>query len=192
MSRYPTDPNLQFLRGSRGGKVRRGYLAHYAFAPAAVANGSVLAATTLLDAVVQNLTQGFAHPDVPRCLSIKGNAAGIAGNVVITGVDANGFPLTETIALNGTTVVAGTLAFAKITKITLPVRTAAGNTVQVGVTNKLGLWHSLTWDSRLVTQFDGAADAGTLAIDDDEVTKNLFTPAGTLDGTKILRIVYVV
>jgi hypothetical protein len=88
--------------------------------------------------------------------------------------------------------VAGAVAFAKIAKITLPARTAANNSVQVGVTNKLGLWHSLTWDSRLVTQFDGAADAGTLAIDSDEVYKNLFTPAGTLDGTKILRIVYVV
>lgn len=152
----------------------------------------MLAATTLLDAAAQTLTQGFTHPDVPRALSVKGNAAGIAGNIVITGTDANGFPLSETIALNGTSVVAGAVAFAKITKIVLPARTAAGNTVQVGVTNKLGLWHSLAWDSRLVTQFDGAADAGTLAIDSDEVYKNLFTPAGTLDGTKILRIVYVV
>ena len=192
MSRYPTDPNVQFLRGTRGGKVRRGYLAHYAFAPAAIAAGSVLTATTLLDAAAQTLTQGFTHPDVPRVLSVKGNAAGIAGDVVIHGTDANGFPLTDTIALNGTTTVAGVVAFAKIVKITLPARTAANNSVQVGVTNKLGLWHSLTWDSRLVTQFDSAADAGTLAIDSDEVSKNIFTPAGALDGTKILRIVYVV
>jgi hypothetical protein len=192
MSRYPEDPNQQFLRGSRGGKIRRGYLAHYAFAPAAVANAVVLAATTLLDAAAQTLTTGITHPDVPRVLSIKGNAAGIAGNVVITGTDANGFPLTETIALNGSTVVNGTKAFARVAKVVLPARTAAGNTVGVGVTNKLGLWHSLTWDSRLITLFDGAADLGTLVIDNDEVAKNLFTPAGTLDGTKILRIVYVV
>jgi len=192
MSRYPEDPNLQFLRGSRGGKIRRGYLAHYALAPAAVAAGSVLTATALLDAAAQHLTQGFTHPDVPRVLSVKGNAAGIAGNVVITGTDANGFPLTETLALNGSSSVVGTKAFARIARIDLPARTAGGNTVQVGVTSKLGLWHQLTWDSRLVTLFDGAADAGTLAIDDDEVSKNLFTPAGTLDGTKVLRIVYVV
>ena len=62
----------------------------------------------------------------------------------------------------------------------------------MGLTVKLGLWHALTWDSRLVTQFDGSADAGTLAVDNDEVEKNQFTPAGTLDGVKILRIVYIV
>ncbi len=192
MSRYPTDPNLQFLRGSRGGKIRRGYLAHYAFAPVAASNGSVLAATALADDRIQDITLGITHPDVPRCVSIKGNAAGIVGNVVITGANANGTRFTETLALNGTAVVVGLLAFAKITKITLPARVVSGNTVSVGLTAKLGLWHSLTWDSRLVTLFDSAADAGTLAIDNDEVEKNLFTPAGTLDGVKILRIVYVV
>ena len=85
----------------------------------------------------------------------------------------------------------GAHAFAKVTKVILPARTAAGNQVQIGTTAKLGLWHALTWDSRLVTQFDGAADAGTLAID-AEVSKTIFTPAGTLDGTKVLRIVYIV
>jgi hypothetical protein len=192
MSRYPTDPNLQFLRGSRGGKVRRGYLAHYAFAPAAVGNGSVLAATPLLDDTIQNITLGITHPDVPRCVSMKGNVAGITGNVVIHGMNANGTRITETIALNAATVVVGLLAFSKITKIILPARVASGNTVSVGLTAKLGLWHFLTWDSRLITQFDGSADAGTLAIDADEVEKNQFTAAGTLDGVKVLRIVYIV
>jgi len=67
-----------------------------------------------------------------------------------------------------------------------------GNSVTVGLTAKLGLWHALTWDSCLVTLFDGAADLGTLAVDNDEVEKNQFTSAGTLDGVKIVRIVYVV
>jgi len=192
MARYPTDPNLQFLRGTRGGKVRRGYLAHYAFSPVAASNASVLAATTLADDKIQELTLNITHPDVPRCLSVKGNVSGITGNVVINGVTSNGTRITETFALNGTAVVVGLLAFSKVTKITLPARVVSGNTVSVGLTVKLGLWHALTWDSRLVTLFDGAADAGTLAVDNDEVEKNQFTPAGTLDGVKILRIVYIV
>jgi len=192
MSRYPTDPNLQFLRGSRGGKVRRGYLAHYAFAPVAASNGSVLAASPLLDDKISEITLGITHPDVPRCVSIKGNVAGIVGNVTIIGMNANGTRITEVIALNAATVVVGTLAFSKITKIILPARVASGNTVSVGLTAKLGLWHFLTWDSRLLTQFDGTADLGTLAIDADEVEKNQFTAAGTLDGVKVLRIVYIV
>jgi len=189
--RYPEDPNLQFLRGSRGGKIRRGYLAHYAFQVAAAAANAIHANTALADGATTTLLE-VTQPDVPRALAVKGSAAGMAGDVEVYGVDANGFPLQETFALNGATAVQGTKAFAKVTKIVLPARTAAGNQVQIGMTNKLGLWHALTWDSRLVTLFDGAADAGMLAIDAAEVCKNLFTPAGTLDGTKVLRIVYIV
>jgi hypothetical protein len=189
--RYPEDPNLQFLRGSRGGKIRRGYLAHYAFQVAAAAANAILANTALADGATTTVLE-VNQPDVPRVLAVKGSAAGMNGEVTIYGVDANGWPLVETFTLNGTTAVQGTLAFAKVTKIVLPARNTANNQVQVGTTTKLGLWHALTWDSRLVTQFDGAADAGTLATDDAEVSKNIFTPAGALDGTKVLRIVYIV
>jgi hypothetical protein len=79
-----------------------------------------------------------------------------------------------------------------VQRITLPPRTAGGNTVSVGTGNRLGLWHTLHADVRLVTTFDGAADTGTLALHATEVSKNLFSPTGTLDGAKILRILYVV
>jgi hypothetical protein len=43
----------------------------------------------------------------------------------------------------------------------------------------------------LVKLFDGSTDAGTLAVDADELEKNLFTPAGTPNGAKVLDLVYL-
>src|SRR5690349_3200696 len=113
MARYPEDPNLQFLRGSRGGKIRRGYLAHYAFQVAAAAANAILPNTPLADGATTTVLE-VTQPDVPRILAVKGSAAGMNGEVVIHGVDANGWPLVEHVTLNGTTAVQGTLAFAKI------------------------------------------------------------------------------
>lgn len=192
MSNYPTDPKLQWLRGSRGGRIRRAFLAHYLENPAIGANTSILAATPLTTAVQTFTATALNQPDVARCVLIKGNVAGITGDVVIVGVDANNQPLTETITANGSAVVEGTKAFARIVSITLPIRNASGNTMSIGTTNKLGLPHLLTFDGRLLTHFDGATDAGVLTMHATEVARNVFTPAGTLDGTKKLRIVYIV
>ncbi len=90
MARYPEDPNLQYLRGSKGGKIRRGYLAHYAFQVAAAAANAILANTALADAAATTVI-AVNSPDVPRVLNVKGSAAGIAGIVVIHGIDANGY-----------------------------------------------------------------------------------------------------
>ncbi len=192
MSAYPINPNLRFVRGTKGGKIRMATAVWYEQAPALGANAAVLAATALADGVTTIVTSGITSPDVPRVLAIKGNAASCAGVVAIEGFDANGMPLTEEIALNGATAVVGVKAFARVRRVVLPARAASGNTVSVGTGNLLGLWHALAADVRLVTTFDGAADAGTLAIDPAVVAKNLFTPAGTLDGAKVLRIVYLV
>lgn len=74
-----------------------------------------------------------------------------AGNVVITGTDEAGAALTETVALNGTTTVNGTKAFAGISSVTLPLTAnpAATDTVAVGRANKLGLGHKLTHNTVL-------------------------------------------
>lgn len=190
MSTYPVSSTNRWLRGTRGGKIRQGLVAWYEHAPALGTNTAVLAATTLADGATSVVTTDITQPDVPRTLLVKGNAAGIAGDVLLEGVDANGRAISETIALNGSSAVVGTKAFARVQRVTLPARTASGNTVSVGTGNVLGLWHALGADVRLVTTFNGASDAGTLATDADEVCKNLFTPAGTLDGAKVLRILY--
>lgn len=192
MSAYPINPNLRFVRGTKGGKIRMATVAWYEFAPTAATVASVLAATLLAEVGTTVVTTGITNPDVPRVVSVKGNAASVVGTVTIDGFDANGTPITEELVLNGVTTVVGTKAFARVRRVVLPVRAVAANSVSVGVGVKLGLWHALLADVRLKTLFDGADDAGTLAIDVDKVCKNLFTPAGTLDGVKVLRILYLV
>jgi hypothetical protein len=192
MSSYPVRSDHRFLRGTHGGRIRLGQIAWYEAAPAVGTATAVHAAVTLAPDDPTLVTQGFTQPDVPRLLTLKGNAASVAGEVLITGADANNHALTETVTLNGTAVVTTTQAFARVFTVKLPARGASSNTVSVGTANVLGLTHALSIDVRLSTTFDGALDAGTLATDAHEVSKNLFTPAGTLDGAKVLRILYVV
>ncbi|MEI8166820.1 MAG: hypothetical protein WCG26_10590 [Chloroflexales bacterium] len=192
MASYPVDPTHRAVRGTRGGKIRMATAVWYEQTPALGANTTILAATVLADTIPTVILTNLTQPDVPRILTVKGNAASVAGTVTIEGTDTNGIPLSEVLTLNGSALVLGTKAFARVRRVTLPARAAGGNSVSVGTGNALGLWHALAADVRLVTTFDGTADLGTLACDPSEVSKNLFTPAGTLDGAKKLRLIYLV
>ncbi|MFH1555745.1 MAG: hypothetical protein ABII76_12905, partial [Pseudomonadota bacterium] len=57
------------------------YPVRYSASPAATSNTAVHAAVTLT-AAVQTITTAIINPDVPRALIAKGNASGIAGDVV--------------------------------------------------------------------------------------------------------------
>ncbi|RRR69566.1 MAG: hypothetical protein EI684_15310 [Candidatus Viridilinea halotolerans] len=192
MSSYPLDPRRRFVRGTRGGKIRQATTVWYEHTPAAGAVAAILSATPLADGAPTVVTKSLTQPDVPRVLTVKGNAASLVGPVTIQGLDANHLAISETLTLDGTTVVVGTQAFSRIHRITLPPRAASTNTVSVGTGSALGLWHTLHADVRLVTTLDGAPDAGTLSMHAEDVARNLFTPAGVLTGTKILRIIYLV
>lgn len=166
--------------------------AHYAIAPAAVSATAVHAAIALTDAV-QDVTTAITNPDFPRNVTIKGNAAGITGDVVITGTNVSGETITETIALNAASEVLGTTAFASVTNIHLPAETHAGtDTVSIGRGKVFGLPH-IVYNAAflLVKLFDGSADTGTLTVDDDEIEKNVFALNGTPNGAKILDLVYL-
>lgn len=151
MSLAPYNPFIgQHLKTHAGETtVDRAYIAHYVIpAASATAAGAanVLAATALTDAA-QDITTGITQPKVPRVLSITG-VAGLTGkNVVITGTDFAGAALTDTIALNGSTTVAGTKAFATVTKITLPVKTGETDTVSVGLADAFGIPYKLDHDT---------------------------------------------
>ncbi len=194
MAFYPYNPNLgQTIQGEPGATpVDRGYIAHYQAKPKAAGAATVLAATAQDEDDPTVVTVGITQPDVPRTLTVKGNAAGITGNVVIVGTDAAGQPITDTIALNATTEVEGALAFRSVTKITLPKYTTAGDKVSVGWGKKLGLPH-IVYNAAclLVKLFNGSADNGTLAVD-AVLAKNLFALDGTPDGAKVVDLFYIV
>ncbi len=165
---------------------------HYQIAPATNSATAVHAAIAQTDAP-QTVTTGITNPDVPRTVTVKGNASGNVGNVVITGTNVKDEVITDTIALNGSTEVEGVKAFKTVISIGLPVETHAGtDTVSVGWAKKFGLQHIVDNAALLLVKlFDGSADSGTLAVDADEVEKNLFALNGTPNGAKLLDLYYL-
>lgn len=165
---------------------------HYQVAPAAAGVATVHAAVTLADGEAITVTENITNPDVPRVLSVKGNAAGITGNVVINGTNIADEEVTDTIALNGSSAVDGVVAFKTITSILLPARNAEADTVSIGTTKKIGIAH-IVYNAAcvLVKLFNGSADSGSLTVDADELEKNVFAINGTPDGAKVLDLFYL-
>lgn len=82
-----------------------------------------------------------------------------------------------------------------ITPVVTSTNTTAGvayDTVSLGYANKFGLPNkALNASMMLIALFDGSADTGgTLAVDSD-LSKNLYTMAGTPDGAKVLDLTYL-
>lgn len=110
----------------------------------AAASATSIHAAVTLAAAAQTVTADITNPDVYRCLQVKGNASGIAGNVVITGTDWAGQTITDTIALNGTAAVDGVKPFKTVISISLPAKTNdEGDAVSVGCCDKLGLYRPI-------------------------------------------------
>jgi hypothetical protein len=109
-------------------------------APAKTNTGVHTAIALTASAAGQDITTAITNSAVPRNAIVKGNAAGVAGDVLLTGKNFCGAIITETIALNGSTAVEGTKAFASFTNIHVPPEVHAGSdTVSIGFGDKLGL-----------------------------------------------------
>lgn len=179
-----------------GVEADRAFLAHFqvAAADAAAASATAIhAAITLTDAA-QAITTGITNPAVPRSVTVKGNAAGITGNVVITGTNAAGEVITETIALNAANAVEGNKAFATITKIDLPAETNTGtDTVSIGTGTKLGLPWLLAHNTVLAAFLDNAKEGtaptvtvSTTAIESNTIKLNSALTAKVVDAYLIV------
>jgi len=86
----------------------------------------------------QEITTAITNPDVPRNISIT-NSANSTGDVTITGVDAKGNSITEDITIVTGGTAYGDKAFATVSKITILAGVANPDTIEVGVSDKLGL-----------------------------------------------------
>ena len=82
------------------------YQDFYKAVPAATAI-AVHAAITLADGSTTVVTTAITNPTKYRVLSVTGNQAGVAGDVVITGTDWGGHNITDTIVANGGNTVNG-------------------------------------------------------------------------------------
>lgn len=168
--------------------ANRRFIAHIKFSAPATQSITAILPATPLTSQVQTITEGITQPDVPRSVKIKGNAAGITGDVVITGTNIADEVISETLSLNGTTEVVGNKAFKTITSIQLPVETNPGtDTVSVGTANKLGLPYLLERDTVIAAYRDNVKETtaptvttSTTAIEDNTILLN-----SALNGTDV-------
>lgn len=154
--------------------------------PVAVSNTYVLNSTPLTS-TTQTITTGITNPDVPRNVTYKGALATSTGNVTVTGTDFAGNAITETVALSGTTVVAGSKAFATITQMTLPVTSGTGDAVSIGIGAKLGLPYLLNENTEFLAFNNGVAETTPPSVNPDSVNlcNNTVTLASTLAGNPV-------
>lgn len=170
--------------------VDRGFIAHFQVlaADAAAQNITGILAATALTSEAQEIIENISNPAVPRNIKIKANAAGVTGDVVITGTNYKDEVITETIALNGDTEVQGDKAFKTVTQIDLPAETHVGtDTVSVGFANKLGLPYLLAFDTIIIAHRDGTREATlpTVATSETAIESNTVLLNSALNGTQI-------
>ena len=121
----------------------------------------------------------------PQLVEIKGVGGTLAGDVHVVGTDITGAALDETIALNAAAAVPSVSAFKSVSKYIVPLQVAGSDSVSLGLTKSIGLpWKVPSVDYMLLRLFDGGADAGTVTYDGTTLSKNLYVPAGTPNGTK--------
>lgn len=139
----------------------RGFIAHItipATKAVAASNIGVYEGFILVDGSGATLEVNIESPAYPRALRIKGNQAGITGDVVITGTNINDELITETLAANGVNVVEGTKVFKTVTKLVVPARNGAGDKIDFGWNDKLGLPYKLTHNTVLASYHDNAKE----------------------------------
>lgn len=190
MTLYPKKPNAgqRLQTHVPGTNVDEAFLAHLVFAnPGAGDVDIVLAAVTLNNGSTKTVSTGFANPDVPRALSITGNQAGITGNVVVNGLNEAGEVISETLAANGTATVNGNKAFKAITSAVFPARNGAGDTISIGVTEKLGLPYKLAQNTVFRTFLNNILEgtSPTVAVSATALESNTIDLNSALDGHQV-------
>lgn len=139
------------------------------------------------------LTSGITNPAVPR--NITATAGGTAADVkaiqvIVTGTDAQGDEITETLpafTVNTTGTVTGNKAFATVTSITIPAHDGTGATTSIGTGAKLGLGALLAKDTILNAYLGGVREGTrpTVAFSSTVLADNTVTLNSALNGTAV-------
>lgn len=125
MARVGFNPKIGTIKTDAGNLViDRAFLAHYNIPAAnAVAESDTgILGLTELGAEASSVTSGLTSPAVPRNVKVDASSA-ITTKVKVYGTNFAGEAINEELTLNGTTAVAGSLAFNSISKVDLPART---------------------------------------------------------------------
>lgn len=132
-------------------------------------------------------------PDYPRNITMVASGSTTA-NVTINGLDYNGYPISETLALNNTSTVTGKKAYWEILSIVLP--TVSTTTINVGTGVLFGVPMQATVASNFLALVDGAADSslGTFAVGGTTAGTDYYgtwSPATAPNGTHNFFMAYL-
>jgi len=142
-------------------------------------DGYIHAAITGTGAELE-VTSDITNPDVPRNMSIKTtNVATPSGDVEITGINSIGEADSETITIIPSGTAYGSKAFMIVTKIKLPAGVSASDTVTVGISDKIGLNHSIINATDVIKKTVNTID------ETDEISGNVDTTNNTLNCATI-------
>lgn len=199
---YPFNPNAgQRIQGTSGSATDMSFLAHYQVTPATVdldyidADISATTAPVTFAAAVYD-----AQPDIARVITVdpKGTTADVAAsNVTVVGTDINGTTITDSLALiaNATEPVTSIKAFASIATIAFATMDGTGADFDIGIGKAVGIIHTLREASLVQTGlFDNTDELTnwTVTTHATDVSRNIISINGTLDGAKQIDAWYIV
>lgn len=179
-----------------GGEVQSGfgYLRRQVWTNvAAAANNTVMALTAQPASGTTVVTTGITNPDFPRNITVVGNQATCAGNLVVAGTNIREEAITETLAINGTTPVVGNKAFKTVTSITIPTRGAAGDQVSCGIGVKIGLDRMMAGNEVILATVDGVFETTrpTVAASATAIESNTVLTNTAPDASRDFVVVFV-
>lgn len=148
----------------------KGYVMRQSWAaPAAASATAILSAQSLTSG--GTITTFAGQPDFARTNQYVCSGA-CTGSLTVNGLNYRKQVVSETVTLNGATIVHGTVAFSSITSIVLP--TQSGITLNVGTDTKFGLARVLAENSVLFETVDGTQETPTI-VTNTAIEKNTIT-----------------
>lgn len=205
MAAYKHDYGQKITTDAEGVEVDRAFIAHVHIPKpvAADSNGMVDGAecTTGAEAEPLVITEFDAQPDWPRniVVTLAADTADhvAAGNIIVKGINFAGEEITETHTVTADTAgtFTGSIAFKKVTSVTVPIQDGDSVTVDVGWGNKFGIPYKLVADEQVILKlFDNSAENGTITADAEDREKNVYTLHSNTspDGTKDIDLYIIV
>jgi hypothetical protein len=161
----------------------------------AVSATAIHAAVTLTT-VAQTISTAITNPTIYRTLSVTGNGAGVYGSVTIYGKNWADQTISETIIASGSGAIKGNMPFKTVKKIVFPARVAPGDTISVGISDKLGLYRPLFGaTSASLIEVQRRASAGTSYAKETaptiDATYDTILPNGGITAADNFKVSYL-
>jgi hypothetical protein len=182
---YPFNPKTGDMQtdGLSAFRAQQCHVAHYRWpSPDTAAVDAVCDVTPTVG--VARLVTGatLTQPDVCRGLTVKAPSS-YSGVVDVTGTNLAGVVITEAFTLSGTNTTTGVKAFRTVTAVEVP----AGEQIQVGTSDKLGLPYRSAFATVFSAWLDGTLEGTppTVVRDTDELEKNTIDLNSALNNKQV-------